>query len=86
MPCPKFPTSQSMELGMEEEMITLYQSINSLRSDTQKNKVIQFMSAQEEEGTSTIVEELAKVAALKYNKSVLLLDADLRKLDQQLFF
>ena len=44
------------------------------------------MSAQKEEGTSTIVEELAKVAALKYNKSVLLLDADLRKLDQQLFF
>lgn len=43
------------------------------------------MSAQKEEGTSTIVEELAKVAALKYNKSVLLLDADLRKLDQQLF-
>ena len=86
MPCPKFPTSQSMELGMEEEMITLYQSINSLRSDTQKNKVFQLMSAQKEEGTSTIVEELAKVAALKYNKSVLLLDADLRKLDQQLFF
>jgi len=86
VPCPKFPTSQSMELGMEEEMIVLYQSINSLRSDTQKNKVIQFMSAQEEEGTSTIVEELAKVAALKYNKSVLLLDADLRKLDQKLFF
>jgi len=86
VPCPKFPTSQSMELGMEEEMVALYQSINSLRSDTQKNKVIQFMSAQKEEGTSTIVEELAKVAALKYNKSVLLLDADLRKLDQQLFF
>ena len=85
MPCPKFPTSQSMELGMEEEMVSLYQSINSLRSDTQKNKVIQFMSAQEEEGTSTIVEELAKVAALKYGKSVLLLDADLRKLDQQPF-
>ena len=43
------------------------------------------MSAQEEEGTSTIVGELAKVAALKYSKSVLLLDADLRKLDQQPF-
>ena len=71
-----------MELGMEEEMITLYQSINSVRSDTQKNKVFQVMSAQKEEATSTIVEELAKVAALKYTKSVLLLDADLRKLDQ----
>ena len=85
MPCPKFPTSKSMELGMEEEMVHLYQSINSLRSGPQKNKVIQFMSAQKEEGASTIVEELAKVAALKYGKSVLLLDADLRKLDQQPF-
>ena len=44
------------------------------------------MSAQKEEGTSTIVEELAKVTALKYNKSVLLLNADLRKLDEHLFF
>ena len=86
MPVPEFPTSKSVKLEMEEEMVALYQSINSLRSGTQKNKVIQFMSAQEEEGVSTIVEELAKVAALKYNKSVLLLDADLRKLDQQLFF
>jgi len=85
VPSPKFPTSKSMELGLEEEMVALYQSINSLRSTTQKNKIIQFMSAQEEEGTSTIVGELARVAALKYNKSVLLLDADLRKLDQQLF-
>ena len=82
MSCPKFPTSKSMELGMEEEMVDLYQSINSLRSGSQKNKVIQFMSARNEEGASTIVEELAKVATLKYNKSVLLLDADLRKLEQ----
>jgi len=70
---------------MEEEMVALYQSINSLRSGTQKNKVIQFMSTDEQEGTSTIALELARVAALKYNKSVLLLDADLRKLDQQPF-
>ena len=41
------------------------------------------MSTDGEQGTSTIVLELARVAALKYTKSVLLLDADLRKLDQQ---
>jgi len=87
VPVPEFPTSKSFELEMEEEMIALYQSINSLRSaDTQKNKIIQFMSPLQGEGTSTIVGEFAKVAALKYNKSVLLLDADLRKLDQQPFF
>lgn len=85
MPVLEFPTSKSVELEIEEEMITLYQSINSLRSSTQKNKVIQFMSTDGEQGTSTIVLELARVAALKYTKSVLLLDADLRKLDQEPF-
>lgn len=85
MPVLEFPTSKSVELEMEEEMIALYQSINSLRSSTQKNKVIQFMSTDGEQGTSTIVLELARVAALKYTKSVLLLDADLRKLDQEPF-
>jgi Mrp family chromosome partitioning ATPase len=85
VPVLEFPTSKSVELEIEEEMIALYQSINSLRSSTQKNKVIQFMSTVGEQGTSTIVLELARVAALKYTKSVLLLDADLRKLDQEPF-
>jgi len=85
VPVLEFPTSKSVELEIEEEMIALYQSINSLRSSTQKNKVIQFMSTDGEQGTSTIVLELGRVAALKYTKSVLLLDADLRKLDQEPF-
>jgi len=85
VPVLEFPTSKSVELEIEEEMIALYQSINSLRSSTQKNKVIQFMSTDGEQGTSTIVFEIARVAALKYTKSVLLLDADLRKLDQEPF-
>jgi MinD-like ATPase involved in chromosome partitioning or flagellar assembly len=86
VPVTEFPTLKSAELGMEEEMITLYQSINSLRSGDQKNKVIQFISTEEQEGTTTIVGELARVTALKYNKSVLILDADLRKLDPHSFF
>jgi len=81
----EFPTSK-LKVEMEEEMVALYQSINSLRSDSQKNKIIQFMSTEEKDGTSTILGALAKLAALKYNKTVLLLDADLRKLDQQPFF
>jgi Mrp family chromosome partitioning ATPase len=85
VPVSEFSTSKSAELEMEEEMIALYQSINSLRFGPQKNKVIQFMSTDEEEGTSTIAFELARVTALKYSKSVLLLDADLRKLDQHPF-
>ena len=87
MPIIKFPTAKSEEMEIENEMVKLYQSINSLRSTTQqKNKIIQFMSNEDEDGTSTIVRELAKVATTKYNKSVLILDADLRKLDQQPFF
>ena len=43
------------------------------------------MSTDGEQGTSTIVLELARVTALKYTKSVLLLDADLRKLDKEPF-
>jgi Mrp family chromosome partitioning ATPase len=70
---------------MEEEMIVLYQSINTLLSGTQ-NKVIQFMGSREEEGTSTIVREFAMTTVLKYGKSVLLLDADLCNPGQHPFF
>ncbi len=82
---PEFPSSKSGKLEMEEEMIVLYQSINSLLCGTQ-NKVIQFMGSREEEGTSTIVREFAMTVVLKYSKSVLLLDADLRKPGQHPFF
>ena len=85
LPVPEFPTSKSVELEMEEEMIVLYQSIDSLRSGTQ-NQVIQFMCPSEQEGTSTIVREFATTAVLKYSKSVLILDADMRKPAQHPFF
>jgi len=78
-------TSKSGELAMEEEMMVLYQSIDTLLCGTQ-NKVILFMGSREEEGTSTIVREFAKTIVLKYGKSVLLLDADLNKPDQHPFF
>jgi len=82
---PGFPASKSVELEMEEEMIVLYLSIHSRRSGTQ-NQVIQFMGSSEEEGTSTIVREFAMTAVSKYSKSVLILDADMRELDQHPFF
>jgi Mrp family chromosome partitioning ATPase len=80
-PVPGSSTSKPINLEMEEEMIVLYQSIDSLRSGTQ-NQVIQFMGPSEEEGTSTIVREFAIIVASRYSKSVLLLDADERKLGQ----
>ena len=44
------------------------------------------MSSSREEGTSTIVREFAVTVASKYGKSVLLVDADLRKPAQFSFF
>src|SRR4030065_662368 len=74
-----------MELDMEEEMVGLYQTITSLLPDSPK-KIVQFIGSREGEGTSTVVREFARVSAIKFGKSVLLLDADLSKPSQPLFF
>jgi protein-tyrosine kinase len=75
--------SKNSKLRMEEEMIGLYQNINSLLSHFPK-KVIQFIGSHEGEGTSTIIHEFARVLA-KFNKLVLIVDADGRKPYQHLF-
>lgn len=62
-------------LEIEDEMINLYHSINSVLPDVQK-KVIQFISSRNGEGSSTMVREFARVVSLKLNKLVLLLGAD----------
>ena len=84
---PPIPSSSHDLLGleMEEEMIRLYQNIESLLSGSKK-AVIQFIGSREGEGTSTVIREFAKVAALKLGKLVLLLDADRHKLSQHLYF
>jgi Mrp family chromosome partitioning ATPase len=63
------------ELSLEREMTALYQSINSLLSDT-SHKIIQFISSRPGEGTSTIIRELAKVITTLMGRPVLLLDID----------
>ncbi|GJL78468.1 MAG: hypothetical protein NPINA01_14570 [Nitrospinaceae bacterium] len=81
-------TSDAPEISdveMEEEMIDLYQTIESLLPDSEK-KAIQFIGSKEGEGTSTIVRQFAKVASGKFGKSVLLLDTDMQKTSQFLFF
>jgi len=65
----------SIPLGMEKEMVLLYQQIDSLLPDSPR-KVIQFIAAKEGEGTSTIVWEFARTVALVLGKSVFILDAD----------
>ena len=77
--------SKNSDLDMEENMISLFHSINSLLPDLQK-KVIQFIGSGEEEGTSTIVREFATVSVNKFGKTVLLIDTDTQKPGQHLFF
>jgi protein-tyrosine kinase len=72
-------------LHMEEEMLGLYQSIESMLPHCPR-KIIQFIGSQEGEGTSTIAGEFARAAAFKIGKSVLLLDADRVRPSHQHFF
>jgi Mrp family chromosome partitioning ATPase len=78
-------TSKTIHLGMKDDIISLYRSINAALSGSQK-KVIQFIGSREGEGTSTIVREFAMVSAKRFSKSVLLLDADIHKPSQHSFF
>ncbi|MHC1696750.1 MAG: CpsD/CapB family tyrosine-protein kinase [Geobacteraceae bacterium] len=62
------------QMDFENEMIALYQNIETRLPDLEK-KVILFLSAKEGEGTSTIVREFARIAARKMGKLVFLLDS-----------
>jgi len=62
------------QMDFENEMIALYQNIETLLPDLER-KVILFLSAKDGEGTSTIVREFARVAARKMGKFVLVLDS-----------
>jgi len=68
-----------------EKEIRVYQNLAAVISDSTK-KVIQFIGSREGEGTSTVVREFARVSAMKFGKSVLLLDADQHHPSQHLFF
>ncbi len=77
--------SKNSGLDIEENMISLFHSINSFLPDSQK-KVIQFIGSSEEEGTSTIVREFAAVSVNKFGQTVLLMDTNIEKPSQHLFF
>jgi capsular exopolysaccharide synthesis family protein len=80
---PILPSSPMLD--MEEGMINLHQSIESILPEP-KRRIIQFIGSREGEGTSTIIREFARVSAIKFGKSVLLLDADRNHPSQRLFF
>ncbi len=79
------PVSMTRDLSLEQEMTALYDTINSLLPGD-KHRVIQFISAQSGAGTSSIIQELAKVIAAVMGRSVLLLDMDRRHSNLRTFF
>ena len=81
------PTIPDMPPGvnLEAEMISLYQSIDSLLPNI-PNRIIMFIGSRRGEGTTTISNEFARVAALKMGKSVLLVDIDRSRPELQHYY
>jgi len=81
----KAKPAEDARSSIEETMIGLYQSINSLLADA-RGKAVLFIGSRRGEGTSTLARELAKAVAFRLDKSVLLLDADQRNPTHARFF
>ncbi|MFB3926924.1 MAG: CpsD/CapB family tyrosine-protein kinase [Syntrophales bacterium] len=79
------PAGAPAVAGREDEMIGLYHSIETLLPGYER-KSIQFIGSREGEGTSTIVRELALVAASKKSRTVLLVDEDRKNPKQHTYF
>jgi Mrp family chromosome partitioning ATPase len=78
------PGSSNHEVDMEEEMIDLYQTITTTLPDIEHPAVL-FVGSRSNEGTSTIARQLAKVASLRMEKSVLLIDLDRSRPDLHIY-
>jgi Mrp family chromosome partitioning ATPase len=80
-----FASLQPARFGFEDEMLRLYKVVETLLPHN-GCRIIQFISAREGEGTSTISREFAKVGADLIGHSVLLVDADRLNQSQDRFF
>ncbi len=74
-----------LDLHMEDKMCAVYQNIVTGLPD-RKSRIVQFVEPGSSRGASALVRELAKVSALKLNKSVLLLDANPSRTRHSEFF
>src|SRR5512139_3385339 len=63
------------EINMEQEMLTLYQTITAALPNNHHPSVL-FVGSRSNEGTTTITRELAKAVSLRMEKTVLLVDFD----------
>lgn len=77
--------ARSLRPRLDETMTGLYQSVESLLSHSD-GKTVEFIGAFRGAGTSVLVREFAKTAALSLGKSVLLLDAHGQRPRQLGFF
>jgi protein-tyrosine kinase len=69
---------------MEEEMITLYQGITAALPHMEHRSVL-FVGSRSNEGTTTIVRQLARTVSLKIGKNVLLVDLDRSRPDLHVY-
>ena len=69
---------------MEDEMITLYQTITSALPDCEHRSVL-FVGSRSNEGTSTISRKLASTVSLRLEKNVLLIDLDRSRPDLHIY-
>ena len=84
VPLPKTYREPEIDVGMEAEMLSLYQNISSLLPDVPR-PVVMFIGSQSNEGTSTVARQLAKTASLRLGKAVLLIDLDRSRPEFQVF-
>ena len=76
--------SAKSEMDMEQEMIDLYQTITAALPDADRRTIL-FVGSRSNEGTSTITRQLARVASLRLEKSVLLIDLDRSRPDLHVY-
>lgn len=77
-PTPMITTNgiqNGLAIDMEEEMVSLYQTVSSALPGL-VSRVVMFIGSQSNEGTSTIAREFARTVSLRMEKSVLLMDLD----------
>jgi protein-tyrosine kinase len=81
---PDLRTKGRPDADMEQEMISLYQTITTSLPDIGHRSVL-FMGSRSNEGTSTIARQLAKAVTLRMEKKVLLIDLDRSRPDLHVY-
>jgi protein-tyrosine kinase len=85
VPLPKTYRTPEADIGLENEMLSLYQNITSSLLPDVVHPVVMFIGCHSNEGTSTVSRQLAKTASLRLGKAVLLIDLDRSRPEFQVF-